>query len=93
MRSVAENASVMERINTLTSILAGVVAGLLNANLYSGILAYLGFHLIISLIIFGSLREIENYFLKKIEVFGGLASGVMVFLCGWIITFNLVYTL
>jgi len=83
----------MERINTLTSILAGIVAGLLNANLYSGILAYLGFHLIISLIIFGSLRDVESYFLKKVELFGGLASGVMVFLCGWIITFNLVYTL
>lgn len=58
MKSVTENALTMERINTLTSILAGLVAGVLNANLYSGILAYLGFHLIITLIIAGSLKDI-----------------------------------
>jgi uncharacterized protein (DUF2062 family) len=43
----------MERIHTLTSILAGVVAGLFNANLYSGIFAYLGFHLLITIMIAG----------------------------------------
>lgn len=83
----------MERVHTLTSILAGVVAGLFNANLYSGIFAYLGFHLIMTLLIAGSLKKIENYFLKNTDLLGGLGSGVMVFLCGWIITYNLVYTL
>lgn len=53
LKHVAENAHVMERIHTLTSILAGVVAGLFNANLYSGIFAYLGFHLLITLMIAG----------------------------------------
>ena len=58
LRFVAENSHIMERVHTLTSILAGVVAGLLNANLYSGIFVYLAFHLIITLLIAGSLKKI-----------------------------------
>lgn len=83
----------MERVHTLTSMLAGVVAGLFNAGLYSGIFAYLALHLIITLLIVGDLKNVESYFLKKTDLLGGLGSGVMVFLCGWIITYNLVYTL
>lgn len=82
----------LERVHTLTSILAGVVAGLFNANLYSGIFAYLGFHLIITLLIAGSLKKIEQYFMKSSDLLG-LGSGVLVFLSGWIITYNVVYTL
>lgn len=58
LKFVAENSHVMERVHTLTSILAGVVAGLFNANLYSGIFAYLAFHIIITLLIAGSLKKI-----------------------------------
>jgi hypothetical protein len=77
----------------LTSILAGVVAGLFNAGLYSGIFAYVGLHLIIVLLIAGSLKKVDQYFIKSTDLLGGLGSGIMVFLCAWIITFNVVYTL
>lgn len=70
-----------------------MVAGLFNAGLYSGIFAYLGLHLIITLLIFVSAADVGSYFLKKTDLLGGLGSGIMVFLCGWIITYNLVYTL
>jgi len=83
----------MERVHTLTSILAGAVAGLFNAGLYSGVFAYLALHLLITLLIVGALKNSGDYFLKKTDLLGGLGSGVMVFLCGWIITYNVVYTL
>lgn len=83
----------MERIHTMTSILAGAIAGIFNAGLYSGVFAYVGFHLIIILLIASSIGKVENYFLKSTDLLGGLSSGIMVFLCGWIITYNVVYTL
>lgn len=83
----------MERVHTLTSILAGAIAGLFNAGLYSGIFAYLALHLLITVLIVAPFKSSQDYFLKKSDLFGGLGSGVMVFLCGWIITFNIVYTL
>lgn len=93
LRCIAENAHTLERVHTLTSILAGVIAGLFNANLYWGIFAYLALHLMVILLIAGSLSKVESYFMKKTDLLAGLGSGVMVFLCGWIITFNVVYTL
>lgn len=93
LRHVAENSNLMERVHTLTSILAGAIAGLFNAGLYSGVFAYVAFHLIITLLIAGQLKKVENYFMKSTDMLGGLGSGVMVFLCGWIITYNVVYTL
>jgi hypothetical protein len=83
----------MERVYTLTSILAGVSAGLFNANLYSGILTYIGFHLIIILMIAVNLKQLSSYFMKITDPLLGIATGVMVFICAWIITFNIVYTL
>lgn len=78
----------------MTSILAGVIAGLFNANLYSGIFVYLALHLFVTLLVVGGLKGgIDEYFMKKTELLGGLGAGVMVFLCGWIITYNVVYTL
>ena len=93
MVHVVENAHVMERVQILTSILGGVLAGLFNVNLYGGILTYLGLHLIIILSIFGLLPNLDKYFMKKSEILAGLGGGILVFLCVWIITFNLVYTL
>jgi hypothetical protein len=93
LRSVAENERVMERVHTLTSILAGTVAGLFNCNLYSGVLAYIGFHLLILLMMAMKLTSLQSYFVKKTDPLFGIATGIMVFICAWIITFNIVYTL
>ena len=83
----------MERIHTLTSILAAVVAGLLNVNLYGGIMIYLSFHFAIMGMTTLKLRDLSKYFLKSSDIVMGLGSGVLVFLCVWIIVYNLVYTL
>ena len=90
---VAENAHVLERINILTSILAAVLAGILNANLYGGILSYLGLHFFIAAIMMIRLGDTKQYFLKPSDIVSGLGSGVLVFLCIWIIVYNVVYTL
>jgi len=84
----------MERIHTLTSILAGVIAGLFNAGLFSGIFIYLLLHVFVTGGVVGGLKgNMEEYFVRRGELLGGVGAGVMVFLCGWIITFNVVYTL
>ena len=93
IRHVVENTHTMERMHTLTSILAGIIAGLFNTNLYSGIFTYMCFHLIMTLLILGSIGNAKKYFLKKADVLSGLGSGVPVFMCAWIIVFNVVYTL
>ena len=83
----------MERVHTLTSILAGVLAGTFNANLYTGVFAYICLHLMITLMIVGRIGDVGKYFLKKSDVVNGLGSGVPVFMCAWMIIFNIVYTL
>ena len=83
----------MERIHTLTSILAAVVAGLLNVNLYGGIIIYLGFHFAMMGLTSVKLGDLGRYFLKSSDIVMGLGSGVLVFLCVWIIVYNIVYTL
>ena len=93
IRHVVENSQTMERIHTLTSILAGVLAGLFNTNLYSGIFTYLLLHLVMIGLVAGKLGSIDKYFLKKSDILGGLGSGIPVFMCAWMIIFNVVYTL
>ena len=93
LKHIVQNTHTMERIHTLTSVLAGVIAGLINTNLYGGIFTYVFFHLIISLFVALRMDKIENFFLKKTDLFGGLGSGVPVSLCCWIIVYNVVYTL
>lgn len=93
MIHILENAHVMERIHILTSILAAIIAGLLNTNLYGGVFVYVGFHLLVMIMIALKLRNIESYFMKSIELLNGFGSGALVFLCVWIIVYNVVYTL
>jgi hypothetical protein len=93
LKHVAENEHAMERIQTLTSTVAGVLAGLFNSNLYSGVAAYVGFHLLMALLIVVSVGEVERYLVKRVSLLGGMGSGILVFICMWIITFNIVYTL
>lgn len=93
IRHVVENNLITERVHTLTSILAGALAGVFNADLYGGITAYVLLHLLVGLFIVGSIGDIDKYFLKKSDLAGGLGKGVPVFMCAWIIIFNVVYTL
>lgn len=93
MKHIMHNTHTMERVHTLTSVLAGVIAGLFNTNLYSGLFTYIAFHLLMTLLVVIQLDKIQNYFLKLTDVLSGLTSGIMVFMCAWIIVYNLVYTL
>jgi hypothetical protein len=91
---VLENSHTLERMRILTSILAAVLAGLFDVNLYGGVGVYIGLHLIITLLIFVTLKgRITDFFLKELDLLGGLGSGVLAFLCVWIIVYNIVYTL
>lgn len=93
IKHVVENTHTMERMHTLTSILAGIIAGLFNTNLYSGIFTYLCLHLLMTVFVMGSIGDVSKFFLKKIDIVSGIGSGVPVFMCAWIIIFNIVYTL
>lgn len=46
-----------------------------------------------SLLVTLKIDNIANYFLKKSDLLSGIGSGVPVFLCCWIIIYNVVYTL
>lgn len=37
--------------------------------------------------------DTSQFFMKKADVFNGIGSGVLIFICAWMIIYNVVYTL
>lgn len=77
----------------LTTILAGVLSGLLNLNQLEGPFLYLAVHLVVSLLIYVKVGKVEKYFKSKGELFGGMGGGLLLFICIWMIVVNIVYVL
>lgn len=77
----------------LTTILAGVLSGLLNLNQLEGPFLYLGSQLVLTLFIFLRLGSAEKYFKSVFAMFEGMGSGLLLFLCIWMIVVNMVYVL
>lgn len=77
----------------LTTILAGVLSGLLNLNQLEGPFLYLVVHLVLSLLIYVKVGKAEKYFKSKAELFGGMGGGLLLFICIWMIVVNIVYVL
>lgn len=88
-----ENSKTLERIRILISLLSGILAGLLNVNQLLGPLVYFLMHAIITALIVFKVKDTTQYFMKKTDVFSGIGSGVLIFLCAWMIVYNVVYTL
>jgi hypothetical protein len=88
-----ENSKTLERIRILISLLSGILAGLLNVNQLLGPLVYFLMHALITGLIVLKVKDTTQYFMKKTDVFSGIGSGVLIFLCAWMIVYNVVYTL
>jgi hypothetical protein len=50
-------------------------------------------HLIITGLIIVKVKDVTKYFHKSSAIFGGIGSGVLIFICAWMIVYNVVYTL
>jgi hypothetical protein len=88
-----ENKKAFDRMRLLTTILAGVLSGLLNLNQLEGPFLYLVVHVVLSLLIYVKVGKVEKYFKSKAELFGGMGGGLLLFICIWMIVVNIVYVL
>ncbi len=88
-----ENKKAMDRIRLLTTILAGVLSGILNLNQLEGPFLYLGVHLLMSFLVILKVDKVDKYFKGISSVFEGMGSGLLLFICIWMIVVNVVYVL
>lgn len=73
--------------------MSGILAGLLNVNQLMGPVVYIIMHTIVTGLMVIKVKDSAQYFVKKADVFNGIGSGVLIFLCAWMIVYNIVYTL
>ena len=57
-----DNKKAFDRMRLLTTILAGVLSGLLNLNQLYGPFLYLGIHLLLTVLIYVKIGQVEKYF-------------------------------
>jgi hypothetical protein len=88
-----ENTKTLERIRILVSLLSGIISGLINVPQLLGVIVYVLMHTLITVLIVIKVGDTSKYFMKKSDVFSGIGSGVLIFLCAWMIVYNVVYTL
>ncbi len=88
-----ENGKTLERIRILVSLLSGIIAGLLNVNQLIGPVVYFIMHILITGLIVVKVKDSTQFFMKKADIFSGIGSGVLIFICAWMIVYNVVYTL
>jgi hypothetical protein len=74
-------------------LLSGIIAGLINVNQLFGPLVYLVMQLLITILIIAKVGDTAKFFNKKWDVFNGMGAGVLIFVCAWMIVYNVVYTL
>lgn len=58
-----------------------------------GPVVYIVMHCIVTGLMVLKVKDTTQYFMKKADVFNGIGSGVLIFLCAWMIVYNVVYTL
>lgn len=92
-KHMVDNKKAFDRMRLLTTILAGVLSGLLNLNQLEGPFLYFGVHLVLTLLIFLKIDKVESYFKGVGSLFEGMGSGVLLFICVWMIVVNVVYVL
>jgi hypothetical protein len=81
------------RIRILVSLLSGIIAGLFNINQVLGPVVYLIMHVLMTGLMILKIGNVNKFFMKATDIFGGIGSGVLIFICAWMIVYNVVYTL
>lgn len=89
-----ENKKAFDKMRLLTTILAGVISGILNLNQLEGPFLYIICHIVLTALIYGSIGgSSETYFKSGGNLWEGMGGGVLLFICIWMIMVNLVYVL
>ena len=73
--------------------MAGVLSGLFNLNQLEGPFLYLVIHVVMTLLVYVKIGEVEKYFASFWSLFEGMGAGLLLFLCIWMIVVNMVYVL
>lgn len=58
-----------------------------------GPVVYILMHAIVTGLMVVKIKDSAQYFMKRTDVLSGIGSGVLIFLCAWMIVYNIVYTL
>lgn len=58
-----------------------------------GPVVYIIMHALVTGLMVVKVKDTTQYFVKKADVFSGIGSGVLIFVCAWMIVYNIVYTL
>ena len=77
----------------MIAILIGVFCGIVNINQLTAALLYAVIQLLATPLIALSVKTHSNYFLSWTDILSGIAQSALMFLCSWMISYNLVYTL
>lgn len=89
-----DNKKAFDKMRLLTTILAGVLSGVLNLNQLEGPFVYLGCHIVLTILIYVSLGGgCDRYFKTSGSIWEGMGGGLLLFICIWMIVVNLVYVL
>jgi hypothetical protein len=78
---------------TVLSIVIGLFCGIINLNQLFAVVLYAVLQVAVSPLILFTLGNSKKYFLNKSDAFTGIAGSVLMFVCSWMISYNLVYTL
>ena len=78
---------------TILAIFIGAFCGIVNMNQLLAVVLYAAIQLLVSPLILMSVGDHKNFFRQWSDVLGGIAGSVLMFVCSWMISYNLVYTL
>jgi hypothetical protein len=87
------NFQTLSKMRTLLAILIGTVCGITNMNQILAPIAYVAFQLLATGLIAVTSGNYRRYFNNFGEIASGIPESVMMFICSWMLSYNLVYTL
>jgi hypothetical protein len=83
----------LSKIRLFIAILLGSISGILNLNQLIAPLIYFTIQLVVTPIITFKMKNYKDYFNNANELTSGITESILMFVCTWMITYNLVYTL
>lgn len=93
INSLAHNFTVLSRMRTLLALLIGAVCGIINCNQIVAPIAYIVIQLAATLVFGLAIGNYRRCFNSLTEVAAGIPESLMMFICSWMLSYNLVYTL
>jgi len=77
----------------LLALLIGTVCGIINCNQIVAPIAYMAIQLAATAVFAFAIGNYRRHFNNLTEVMSGIPEALMMFICSWMISYNLVYTL